>query len=124
MRISVLAAWWILILWQDMVRENSLLTTAAILWNEAVKSSELLSLESPQKCQRDLERALKCLFAGLELVLPTVLEVKFRLKAASLLQKYTHNTVEACEQLRKALHLLQTVKLLNITQHVIALLEK
>lgn len=80
----------------------SLLGTANALWREALACSE-----SNEKMQ--LERALKCLYAGLELVLPTAMETKFRLLLAYILQKHTSSNIEACESIRKSLQLIHSV---------------
>jgi hypothetical protein len=77
-----------------------LLGIAAVLWREALSKRD--------GTREDVERAIRCLYAGLELVLPTALEVRFRLMLAQLLQLHTGNAVEACEHIRKSLQLLNT----------------
>jgi len=55
-------------------------------------------------------RGLKCLYAGLSLVLPTKSEARFRLLLAYLLLKYTENHKEASEHVRKSMTLLKAVQ--------------
>lgn len=108
-----------------MVAGASLIPTAEALWREAIKCSGFdprASENTPpdagvpgavRGARRSdgtrLERAIRCLYAGLELVLPVQFEIRFRLLLARILQAYTMNSVEACEHLRKALVLVQSV---------------
>ena len=79
-----------------------LLSTAGFLWREALDNAA-------SNNQQAVERALKCLYAGLELVLPTAIEVSFRLLLARILQLHTNNRIEACEHIRKSLKLVNSV---------------
>lgn len=114
----------------------SLLHTAEALWQEAYRCLDSISEAAPPS-SRDLppptpldastssvspsggedhlvvlQRASQYLHAGLELVLPTALELRFRLLLARLLIKYTMDGgADAREHLRKCLQLVKSVHL-------------
>ena len=107
-----------------MVVGASLIPTVEALWQEALQCSGLdpsdienapLHANTPDMNDgwrpdfARIERAFRCLYAGLELVLPVQFEIRFRLLLARILQTYTKNGIEACEHLRKALVLVQSV---------------
>lgn len=114
----------------------SLLQTAEALWQEAYRcldsvpritpsatlspshSSLLSPLSSAPSAPSDgehlaaLQRASQYLHAGLELVLPTALELRFRLLLARLLLQHTEDgDADAREHLRKCLQLVKSVPL-------------
>lgn len=99
----------------------SLLHTAEALWQEAYRCLyDALQEETPPSSpaasagaeQRliSLRTASQYLHVGLELVLPTALEVRFRLLLARLLLHHTTDgAVDAREHLRKCLQLIKSV---------------
>lgn len=100
----------------------SLLTTAEALWQEAYRcihnglhkdlpSPPTIPLDDEQRTAA-LKRASQYLHAGLELVLPTALEVRFRLLLARLLLRHTTDgALDAREHLRKCLQLIKSVNI-------------
>lgn len=80
----------------------SLLAVVGELWEEALRCSQ-----SGERAA--LERAIRCMYAGLEFVLPTAIELQFRLFLITLLQTHTKNVKETLQHLQKCLILVQNV---------------
>ncbi len=102
---------------------SRLYRTASALWHVAIGAAcsaslvdgEALStiVDAPHaiiNAPHALADALRSLYAGLALVLPGTLELRFRLLLAYLLLCHTENATEAHEHLCKALQILQTVR--------------
>lgn len=79
----------------------TLLQVADALYSTAMVRHESLKVE-------EVEYALKCLYAGLELVLPTSIELKFRLLLAHLLKR-VGQVIRSREQVQKCHQLIQAV---------------
>jgi hypothetical protein len=88
-----------------------LLEVADALWQEAFRSLHPLDGKSPAR--EDLERCSRCLTAGLKLVLPTPIEVRFRLLLSRLLHCHSTDHLEAYEQSRKCHQLIHSVILVG-----------
>lgn len=86
----------------------SLLAVVGQLWEEACQCANTTD-------HTLLERAIRCLYAGLEFVLPTTVELPFRLFLVHLLYEHTRNANEAVQHLQKCLILIQNVHILGLS---------
>lgn len=97
----------------------TLLEVAESLYNEANDNFHSMN-------HGEVKQAFECLYAGLELVLPTAIELKFRILLARLLTRVNQST-RSREQLQKCHQLIQVVSynvLVIISYDFLVLIER